>query len=182
MGNSSLKVDKVSPRPQQPVISSLTSNVAYQWRTHKGVWGSNLPPLTIEKYIFFETIRLFSYRDCQNCCHCFSVLSRCYLTCLLISRNFHCDAINPVKLVWRAALEPTTNSNCKPGQSHGVLLKLESCCGVIKPLLSRAIMAGQWTPQRSSAEGILGREWMQRWQMFRLRCHNFELTKPASWG
>ena len=39
-----------------------------------------------------------------------------------------------------------------------------------------------WTTQRSSAEGILGREWLQRRRMFRLRCHNFELTKPASWG
>ena len=24
-----------------------------------------------------------------------------------------------------------------------------------------------WTKQRSSARGILGKEWMQRWQMFR---------------
>ena len=39
-----------------------------------------------------------------------------------------------------------------------------------------------WTTQRSSAEGILGRKWMERKHMFRLRCHNFELTKPASWG
>ena len=39
-----------------------------------------------------------------------------------------------------------------------------------------------WTKQRSSAEGILVREWMQRRQKFRLQCHNFELTKPASWG
>ena len=37
-----------------------------------------------------------------------------------------------------------------------------------------------WTTQRSSAEDILGREWMQRRQMFRMRCHNFELTKSAS--
>ena len=39
-----------------------------------------------------------------------------------------------------------------------------------------------WTTQRSSAGGILGREWLQRRQMFRLRCHDFELTKPARWG
>ena len=37
-----------------------------------------------------------------------------------------------------------------------------------------------WTTQRSSAGGILGREWLQRRRRFRLRCHNFELTKPAS--
>ena len=30
-----------------------------------------------------------------------------------------------------------------------------------------------WTTQRSSAGGILGREWLQRRRMFRLRCHNF---------
>ena len=48
-------------------------------------------------------------------------------------KTFHCDAIIPVvKLFWWAALEPTTNSQCKPGQSQWVLLKLESCCDVIK--------------------------------------------------
>ena len=36
--------------------------------------------------------------------------------------------------------------------------------------------------QRSSAGGILGREWLQRRRMFRLQSDNFELTKPASWG
>ena len=39
-----------------------------------------------------------------------------------------------------------------------------------------------FTTQRSSAEVIFRREWMQRRQMFRLRCHNFELIKPANWG
>ena len=39
-----------------------------------------------------------------------------------------------------------------------------------------------WTTQRSSAGGILGREWLQHRRMFCLRCHNFELTKPDSWG
>ena len=68
----------------------------------------------------------------------------CYPTCFLILRNFHCDAIIPVvKFFWWAALKTTTNSKCKPGQSQWVLLKLESCCGVIKPLFSRAIMAAQ---------------------------------------
>ena len=37
-------------------------------------------------------------------------------------------------------------------------------------------------PQRSTAGGILGREWLQRRQMFHLRCHIFELIKPASLG
>ena len=31
-----------------------------------------------------------------------------------------------------------------------------------------------WTRQRFSAEGILGRERLQRVQKFRLRCHDFE--------
>ena len=88
----------------------------------------------------FETIRLFSYRVCRNCCHVFL----CYSTCLLISRNFHCDTIIPVvKLFWWVALEPTTNTKCKPGQSQWVLLKLESCCDVIKQLFSTTIKAGQ---------------------------------------
>ena len=30
--------------------------------------------------------------------------------------------------------------------------------------------------QRSSAGGISKREWLQHRRMFRLRCHNFELT------
>ena len=37
-----------------------------------------------------------------------------------------------------------------------------------------------WTTQRSSAGGILGREWLQRRRMFRLRCHNFELVNQTS--
>ena len=36
-----------------------------------------------------------------------------------------------------------------------------------------------WTKQRSSAEGFLGREGLQRRRVFRLRCHNFKLTKPG---
>ena len=31
-----------------------------------------------------------------------------------------------------------------------------------------------WTGQRFSAEGIIGRERLQRRQIIRLRCHNFE--------
>ena len=40
-------------------------------------------------------------------------------------------------------VEPTTKPKCKPGKCQWVLLKLESCCGVIKPLFSTAVMAGQ---------------------------------------
>ena len=95
----------------------------------------------------FETIRLFSYRVCRNCCHVFL----CYPTCLLISRNFHCDAIiSVVKLFWWVALEPMTNTKCKPGQSQWVLLKLQPCCDVIKRLFLTAIMQG-WKPAVSSA-------------------------------
>ena len=89
---------------------------------------------------------------------CFSVLSNllinfffsyclghCFFSyCLLISKNFHCDAIIPVvRLSWWVALEPTTNTKCKLGQSQWVLLKLESCCDVMKWLVSTAIKAGQ---------------------------------------
>ena len=63
---------------------------------------------------------------------------------LVISKNFHCDAIIPVvKFFWWVALEPTTNTKCKPGQVHWLLLKLESCCGVMKRLFSTAIKAEQ---------------------------------------
>ena len=37
-----------------------------------------------------------------------------------------------------------------------------------------------WTRQRFSAEGILGRERLQRRQIIRLRCHNFEPNRPVS--
>ena len=63
-------------------------------------------------------------------------------------------------------------SKCKPGQSQWAL-KLELCCDVIQTLFSTA-MAGQ-----DSAEGILGRERLQRMQIFRLRCHNFEPKRPV---
>ena len=36
-----------------------------------------------------------------------------------------------------------------------------------------------WTSQRFSAEDILGREWLQRMQIFCLRCHNFEPNWPV---
>ena len=109
----------------------------------RGGGGPTLPPLTIEKKMkttLFGNIRLFLYRYFRNCCHVFL----CYRTCLLISRNFSCDAIIPVvELFWWVALEPTIDSKCKPGQSQWVFLKLQSCCDVIKQLFSTAIMAGQ---------------------------------------
>ena len=64
------------------------------------------------------------------------------LACLIL-RNFHCDAVIPaVKLFWCIALEPVIISKCKPGESQWALLKLVSCCDVIKQLFSTA-MAGQ---------------------------------------
>ena len=115
-----------------------------QWRTHGGRGGSGVkaPHRRFKKIktSLFGTVRHFSYRVCRNCCHVFL----CYLTCLLISRNFHCDAIIPVvKLFWWVALEPTTNTKCKPGLSQWVLLKLEWCCNVMKRLFLTAIKAGQ---------------------------------------
>ena len=97
-----------------------------QWRYHeKGGVGGQTPHRRFKKNykpLFLKRFAFFSYRVCRNCCHVFL----CYPTCLLISRNFHCDAIIPVvKLFWRVALEPTTNTKCKSGQSQWVLLKLE---------------------------------------------------------
>ena len=126
-----------------PLLIFVTEQCPGQqlWRTHGGVWGATPPPTDdIKKNSLFETIRLFSCRVCRSCCHVFL----CYPTSLLISRNFHCDAIFPVvKLFQCVALEPTTNAKCKPGQSQSVLLKLESCCDVMKRLFSTATMAGQ---------------------------------------
>ena len=52
---------------------------------------------------------------------------------LIILRNFHCDALLPVvKFFWCVALELMSNSKCTPGQSQWALLKLESCCDVMK--------------------------------------------------
>ena len=36
-----------------------------------------------------------------------------------------------------------------------------------------------WTRQRFGAEGIPGRERLQRMQIFRLQCHNFEPNRPV---
>ena len=124
--------------PQQSFIRLLLIS-----GVRKGGWGVNFSHWRFKKRrnnTLFGTIRRFLYRDIRNCCRVFLR----YPTCLLILRNFHSDAIIAViKLFWWAALEPTTNSKCKPGQSQSVLLKLESCGDVIKPLLSTAIMVGQ---------------------------------------
>ena len=99
----------------------------------------------------------------------------------MISTYFHCDAIiSVVKLFWCVTLEPMTNSKCNLGLSQWSLLKLESCCDVIKRLFSTA-MAGQDNVLAQNRRPILGREWWCRRQMFRWRCHNFDSTKPASW-
>ena len=132
--------------------------------------------LKIIKSSFFETIRLFSCRVCRNCCHVFL----CNPTCLLISRNYHGDAIIlVVKLFWWVALEPTTNKMQTRTKSMGIVN-----AGVVLWRHEAIVFNGSqgWTTQRSSAGGIPGREWLQRRRMFRLRCHNLELTKPASWG
>ena len=100
-------------------------------------------PLTIKKEMktsLFETIRRFSCREnVESAIMLYSAIQLAYI----IFRKFHCDAIIPVvRLFWCVALEPTTNSKCKPGQSQWALLKLESFCDVIKRLFSTA-MAGQ---------------------------------------
>ena len=113
----------------------------------------NFPPLPHlrlkkkRKTFFFGTINLFSFRGCRNCYHVFL----CYTVQLaIITRNFHCNAIIPVvKLFWCVvldSLEPTTDSKCNPGQGQWALLKLESCCDVIKRLFSTT-MAGKTTFQ-----------------------------------
>ena len=149
-------------------------------RTGGGGWGLTPSPLTIEKNInhsFWNLLPFFIQRF-PKLLSCFPELSN---SCLLISRNFHCDGIIPAgKLFWWVALEPTTNSKCKPRQSQGVLLQLESCCDVIKRLFSKAIMAGQHDIPVQKV--FLEENGCNAGRMFRLRCHNFELTKPASWG
>ena len=87
------------------------------------------------KTSLFETIRLFQYKDCQNCYHVSPAIQLLHI----ILRNFHCDAIIlVVKLFWCVALELMTNSKCTPVQSQWALLKQESCGEVIKRLFSSA--------------------------------------------
>ena len=53
--------------------------------------------------------------------------------------------------------------------------------GVVLQCHKASVLNGYgWARQRLSADGVSGREWLQRWQMLGLRCHNFELTKPTS--
>ena len=149
----------------------------------RGIGGQNPSHERLKKNTLFGTIRLFLYRDFRNCCHVFL----CYRTCLLILRYFHCDAIIPVvKLFWWAALEPTTNSKCKLEQSQWVLLKLESCCDVIKPFLSRAL---SWLDNTTFQRRRYSWKRMDKTQadvplaMSSINhSYSLELTKPASWG
>ena len=76
----------------------------------------------------------------------------------VILRNFHCEAVIPaVELFGCFALEPMINSKCKPGESQLAVLKLESCCDVIKRLFSTAT-AGQ---DNVSAERALLEAWTE---------------------
>ena len=61
-------------------------------------------------------------------------------------------------------------SKCKPGQGQWALT-----LGVVLRCHKDIVLNGYgWTRQRFSAEGILGRERLQRRQIIHLRCHNFE--------
>ena len=123
------------------------------------------------KTSLFETIRLFQYKDCQNCYHVSPAIQLLHI----ILRNFHCDAIIlVVKLFWCVALELMTNSKCTPGQSQWALLKQESCGEVIKRLFSSA-------QHVSAQKAFLEENGCNADRIFRLQCHNFELTNPASW-
>ena len=96
----------------------------------------------------------------------------------IISRNFYCDAIIlVVRLFWCIALEAMPDSKDKPGEGQWAMLKLQSCCDGIKQLFSSAV-AGQ--DNVLAQKRILGKEWLQRRQIIRLQCHNFDLSYPAS--
>ena len=105
----------------------------------------SLPPPSIDNWernenLSFWNDPLFFTQRLPKLLSCFFCALQLAYT---ISTNFHCDAIIfVVKLFWCVTLEPMINSKCKPGQSQWALLKLESCCDVIKRLFSTA-MAGQ---------------------------------------
>ena len=121
--------------------------------------GKNQKPLFLDRLAFFHTEIVF-FCAVSNCLYNLEKLSlRCNNTV--------------VKLFWCVALEPMAGSKCKPGQGQWAL-KLESCCDLIIILNSY-----RWTKQRFSAEGIVGREWLQRLHIFRLRCHDFEPNRPV---
>ena len=85
----------------------IYNQVSYQWRTHKGGFGGQLPlSLTIAKEMktsLFVTVRLFS---CRDCCHVFLVLSNLFT---IILKNFRCDAIISI-----GALHLTIAEKVKP--------------------------------------------------------------------
>ena len=57
---------------------------------------------------------------------------------------------------------------------------MDTKAGVVLRCHKDIVLKGYaWTKQRFSAEGILGRERLQRMQIFRLRCHNFEPNRPV---
>ena len=68
-------------------------------------------------------------------------------------------------------------SKCKPGQGQWAL-KLESCCDAIKTLFSTT-MVGQ---DNVSAQRHSWKERLQRRQILRMRCHNFEQNRPIGVG
>ena len=90
-----------------------------QLRTHGRGVGGQTPPIDDLKKMktsLFETIRLFSCRVCRNCSHVFL----CYPTCLLISKNFHRDAIIPVvKLFWWVRLNQRLTQNACQDKVNG---------------------------------------------------------------
>ena len=110
-----------------------------------GGWGVKTSPLMIEKNknLFFWNDPPFFVQRFLKLLPCFSVLSNLLINLEKLSLRYK-NSYSQTFLVGCAnALEPTTNSKCKPGQSQWLLLKLESCCDVIKPLFYRAVMAGQ---------------------------------------
>ena len=120
------------------------------------------------KTSLFGTIRLFSYRVAEIAIMLFCAIQLSDI----ILRKFHCDAIIlVVKVLWCVVLEPMTNSKCKPGKTQWALLKLESCCEVIKRL----------SQQVSAQKAFLEENGCNAGRCSACDVINFELTKPASW-
>ena len=67
----------------------------------------------------------------------------------------------------RTSLSPPSTS------LHLTLFPSPSTCGLDCAQYT-TLNGYSWTRQRFSAEGILEREWLQRRQIIRLRCHDFE--------
>ena len=142
-----------------------------------GVWGQNLFHWRLEKnenLSFWNDPLFFHTELAKSAITFFYAIQLAYV----ILRNFYCDAIIPVvKLFWCVALEPMTDSKANLHKVNGD--------GAVVWWHKAIVLNGRgwtlWTRQRFSTEGILGREWLQRRQIIRLQCHNFELIKPASW-